>query len=182
MTQLCLAAITMVGPLGTVCHAQLIIESLAADVTQNEVRTFIDTILATRIPTSQWSSTVTHNQLAHRNGGATLEAINDMCVVTADNPDLMCRHKQLLDLAIQWTDTWLIYRNDMPLGEGRACGQETSNLFGRRTVPPAQAPLTTKAKLGTVGHMAYTAYNILNTPSIWDDTVPDLNCSPRSIE
>src|SRR5215471_16871884 len=103
----------------TTSQAQLVVDSLDGEVTQNEVDTFINVVSATAIPTSQWTATITHNQLADGRGGMILEGINEMYEVTGDIPSLSAEHMQLLNLAIQWNDAWLINRNDMPLGEGR---------------------------------------------------------------
>jgi len=170
-----LAVLILMVCLGVaVCHAQLVIDSLDGDVTQNEVDTFINVVSATSIPTAQWTATVTHNQLADGNGGQTLEGINDMYVVTADNPDLSAEHNQLLNLAIQWTDTWLVNRNDMPLGEGRVMWTGNVEPVWPPNCPTCSGPTYYESEVGdTIGHMAYTAYNILNTSSIWNDTVPD---------
>ena len=53
------------------CKAQLVIDNLDGEVTQNEVDTFISVVSATPIPTSEWTATITHNQLADGNGGQT---------------------------------------------------------------------------------------------------------------
>src|SRR5215472_3493223 len=103
----------------TTSQAQLVIDSLDGEVTQNEVDTFISVVSAMPIPTSQWTETITHNQWADGKGGMTLEAINYWYVVTGDIPSLSIEHNQLLNRAIGWTDAWLIHRNDLPMGEGR---------------------------------------------------------------
>jgi hypothetical protein len=175
MTRLRLVAVVMMALFVAVpCHAQLVIDSLDGDVTQNEVDTFISVVAATPIPTSQWSATVTHNYLADGTGGATLEGINDLYAITGDIAGLTAQHSRLLSLAIQWTDAWLIYRNDMPLGEQRVMWTGNVEPVWPPNCPTCSSPTYYESEVGdTVGHLAYTTYNILSTPSIWGDTVTD---------
>src|SRR5579859_3033099 len=156
------------------CHAQLVIDSLDGEVTQHEVDTFINVVSATPIPTAEWTATITHNQLADGKGGMTLEGINYMAEITADIPSLSAEHTQLLNLAIQWNDAWLSHRNDLPLGEGRVMWTGSVEPVWPPNCPTCSSPTYYESEVGdTVGHMARAAYNILNTPSIWNETVPD---------
>src|SRR5581483_11439247 len=156
------------------CHAQLVIDSLDGEVTQHEVDTFINVVSATTIPTAEWTATITHNQLADGNGGQTLEAINYMYQITGDIPSLSAEHAQLLDLAIKWNDAWLTHRNDLPLGEGRVMWTGNVEPVWPPNCPTCTSPTYYESEVGdTIGHMAFTAYNILNSPSIWNNTVPD---------
>lgn len=167
-------SILVAGFVTNACYAQLVIDSLDGEVTQHEADTFINVVAATPIPTSEWTATITHNQLADGKGGMTLEAINTMYQITGDIPSLSAEHMQLLNLAIQWNDAWLTHRNDLPLGEHRVMW--TGNI---EPVWPPNCPTCTsstyyESEVGdTIGHMAFTAYNILSTPSIWNNTVPD---------
>jgi len=156
------------------CKAQIAIDSLDGEVTQHEVDTFISTVSATTIPTSEWTATITHNQLADGNGGQTLEAINYMYQITGDIPSLSTEHMQLLNLAIAWNDAWLTHRNDLPLGEGRVMWTGNIEPVWPPNCPTCTSPTYYESEVGdTIGHMAFTAYNILNSPSIWNNTVPD---------
>jgi len=156
------------------CQAQLVIDSLDGEVTQHEVDTFINVVSAMPIPTSEWTATITHNQLADGKGGMTLEGINYMAEITADIPSLSAEHTQLLNLAIQWNDAWLSHRNDLPLGEGRVMWTGSVEPVWPPNCPTCSSPTYYESEVGdTVGHMARAAYNILNTPSIWNETVPD---------
>ncbi len=157
-----------------ICHAQLVIDNLDGEVTQNEVDTFISVVSASSIPTSEWTATITHNQLADGNGGQTLEAINYMYQITGDIPALSTEHTQLLNLAIKWNDAWLTHRNDMPLGEQRVMWTGKIEPVWPPNCPTCSSPTYYESEVGdTIGHMAFTAYNILNTPSLWNNTVPD---------
>jgi hypothetical protein len=156
------------------CHAQLVIDSLDGEVTQNEVDTFISNVSALSIPTAEWTATVTHNQLADGKGGMTLEGINYMAEITADIPSLSTEHTQLLNLAIKWNDAWLTHRNDLPLGEGRVMWTGNVEPVWPPNCPTCSSPTYYESEVGdTIGHMAHTALNILKTPAIWNNTVPD---------
>jgi hypothetical protein len=149
---------------GSAGQAQLVIDSLDGEVTQNEVDTFISVVSAMPIPTSQWTPTITHNQLADGKGGMTLEGINYLFVVTGDIPSLSVEHIQLLDLAIAWTDAWLIHRNDLPLGERRVMWTGNIEPVWPPNCPTCASPTYYESEVGdTVGHMAFTALNILST-------------------
>src|SRR5215470_15941388 len=74
------------------CRAQYVIDSLDGEVTQNEVDTFINNVSALPIPTIEDPGT-SHNYLADGPGGVTLEAINDMYVITGDIPSLSAEHR-----------------------------------------------------------------------------------------
>src|SRR5215472_10249637 len=158
----------------TTSQAQLVIDSLDGEVTQHEVDTFISNASATAIPTAEWTATATHNLLADGKGGVSLEAINYMYQITGDIPSLSTEHLQLLNLAIAWNDAWLTHRNDLPLGEGRVMWTGNVEPVWPPNCPTCTNPTYYESEVGdTFGHMAFTAYNILNTPSIWNDTVPD---------
>ena len=155
-------------------HAQLVIDSLDGEVTQHEVDTFINVVAAMPIPTFQWTETITHNQLADGRGGMTLEGINYLYRVTRDIPDLRAEQLQLLNLAIAWTDAWLIHRNDLPLGEQRVMWTGNIEPIWPPNCPTCSSATYYESEVGdTIGHMAFAAFNILSTPCIWSDIVPD---------
>jgi hypothetical protein len=157
-----------------VAHAQYVIDSLDGEVTQHEVNAFISGIAATSIPTAEWSATDTHNHLADGTGGTTLEGLNDLVTITSDIASLSAEHLQLLDLAIKWTDAWLVHRNDLPLGEKRVMWTGKIEPVWPPNCPTCASPTYYESEVAdTVGHMAYTAQNILKTPAIWNDTIPD---------
>jgi hypothetical protein len=156
------------------CEAQFVVDSLDGEVTQHEADAFISAVAATPIPNSEWTPTITHNQLADGKGGMTLEGINLMYQVTGDIPSLSSEHMQLLNLAIQWNDAWLSHRNDQPMGEHRVMWTGNIEAVWPPNCPTCDSSTYYESEVGdTIGHMAYTAYNILNTPSIWNNTVPD---------
>jgi hypothetical protein len=148
----------------------LVIDGLTGELTQHEVDGFIGATSAMSIPTSEHPNG-SHNELADGAGGMTLEAINLVCEATLDAPALHNEHVWLLDLAIAWSDAWLLHRNDLPLGDGRV-------MWTGKVDPiwPPNPPNSTYAgsEVGeTVGILAFTALNILNTRGIENVTVPD---------
>ncbi|HZR27840.1 MAG TPA: hypothetical protein VFA71_03600 [Terriglobales bacterium] len=155
------------------CHAQYVIDSLNGEVTQHEVDTFISNVTAIPIPTIEDPGT-SHNYLADGPGGVTLEAINYMYVITGDIPSLSAEHAQLLNLAIKWNDVWLTHRNDMPAGEHRVMWTGKVEPVWPPNCGTCSNPTYYESEDGdTIAHMGYTTLNILNTPSIWNNTVPD---------
>jgi hypothetical protein len=151
-------------------ETQYVIDSLDGEITKHEVETFISAVAAQTIPTSQWAGG-THNQLADGEGGLTLEGINDLYAAISDVPSLGAESRQLLNLVIKWNDAWLTHRNDQPLGEHRVMWTGKVEPVWPPDTPPSQYA---GCEVGdTVGHLAYTALNIANTPSIWHETVPD---------
>jgi len=100
--------------------------------------------------------------------------MNDLYVITGDIPSMSSEHTQLLNLAIAWTDTWLIHRNDLPMGEHRVMWTGKVEPVWPPNCSTCSSPTYYESEVGdTIGHMGYTAYNILKTPSIWNNTVPD---------
>jgi len=169
----CLVALLCLLAVST-AQAQLVIDTLDGEVTQHEVDTFINVVAAMEIPTSQWTESITHNQLADGRGGMTLEGINRLYRVTRDIPSLRAEQIQLLNLAIAWTDAWLIHRNDLPLGEGRVMWTGNIEPIWPPNCPTCSSSTYYESEVGdTIGHMAFTAFNILSTPCVFGDVVPD---------
>src|SRR5579862_5877971 len=166
--------VLMVGLGAAPAHAQLVVDSLDGEVTQHEVDTFISYVSGLTIPNSQWTATVTHNLLADGRGGTTLEGINDLYGVATQVPGLKTERIQLLNLAIEWTDAWLANRNDRPSGEQRVMWTGKIEPIWPPNCPTCTNPTYYESEVGdTLGHMAYTAFSILSTPSVWSNTVPN---------
>jgi hypothetical protein len=146
------------------------LDSPDGDVTAHEIDTFFSVLCGTAIPTSM-TIDGGHNYLADFEGGETLEALDRMIEMTASTPSFVPEHLGLLNLAIRWNDAWLSHRNDLPLGEGRTM------WTGRvePVWPPDPAPSTyAGCEVGeTVGLLAYTALNIVSSPSLSGQTIPD---------
>jgi hypothetical protein len=155
---------------------QYVIERLDGDVTARELDTFIAVTSAATIPTAMWTAgnRESHNILcAFGRGGYTLEAINLVYEIARD-AGMTAQQRRLLNLAIAWSDQWLIHRNDMPLGEHRV-------LWTGKVEPtwPPNHPMDTEAAYAgsesadTVGTLAHTALNILRATELASTPVPD---------
>ncbi len=175
----CLLAAAVAAFFAPKSRATYAIDSLTGDVTQNEVDSFIATMQTVTIPTSQWSyngNTTLHNYLADGVGGCELRAMNLMYPICQANPNFANEQMQLINLAIQWNEAWLTHRNDLPLGEGRVMWTGKVDKLWPPNAPTSTDPTYAASEVGdTVGNLAETALNILNTPSIWNQTVPDGN-------
>jgi len=153
-----------------------LVDGLDGDVTAAELDAFIKGVSARSIPTAMWvqNDTSSHNILCEfGGGGAYLEAINLVYEITRDGK-FPAQQRQLLDLAIRWSDQWLIHRNDLPMGEHRV-------MWTGKVEPiwPPNHPMDTEAAYAasetgdTVGILAYTALNIAGTPALANVTVSD---------
>ncbi|WP_266159764.1 hypothetical protein [Dyella silvatica] len=148
------------------------IDSLSGDVTAHEVDTFITVTSSVKpIPFQQWGPNGVHNQLADFKYGPTLQSINYLYEITRELPALARENRQLIDLAMQWSETWLIHRNDLPAGEHRVMWTKDLAPIWPPDAPPSQYAGCETAE--TTGLIADTALNILRTPAIWNDVVPD---------
>jgi hypothetical protein len=147
-----------------------VLDSPSGDVTKREIDTFFSVLCGTTIPTSMTIGGG-HNYLADFEGGQTLEAMNRMIEMTGTMPSFAPEHLGLLNLAMRWNDAWLSHRNDLPAGEGRVMW--TGKV--EPVWPPEPAPSTyAGCEVGeTVGLLAYTALNIVSSPSLSAQSIPD---------
>jgi hypothetical protein len=92
--------------------------------------------------------------------------------VTGDIPAFAKEQMQLLNLAIVWSDRFILLRNDQSMGPHQVMW--TGNVDPVWTTKTAPSAGYAGSENGdTAGHIVYTALNILQTPSIWNQTVPD---------
>ena len=153
-----------------------LIERLEGDVTARELDAFIAATSAASIPAAMWtqSNPASHNILcAFGRGGYTLEALGLLYEIAKD-AGMSSQQRRLLDLAIKWSDEWLVHRNDLPLGEHRVMW--TGKV--EPTWPPnhpadIEAAYAGSEAADTVGILAHTALNIVRTPELAAATVPD---------
>jgi hypothetical protein len=146
-----------------------LVETLEGDVTGREVTAFITAASAAAIPTAHWTmdNVASHNTLSSfGRGGITLEAINRMYEV-ARALRMAAEQRLLLDLAIKWTDGWLVHRNDLPLGEHRVMWTgKVEPLWPPNHPADPEAAYAGSETGDTVGIAAYTALNIAATPEL----------------
>jgi hypothetical protein len=155
LTYLAVAAIAgWSGP----ASAAFVIESLDGDITPNEIRNFVTTASGFSVSTSNLG-----NAMADHASGVNVEGIRKMYEATGD--------VSILNLLVKHVDIFLAHKNDEPLGEHRVMWD--GNI---EPVWPSQAAPSGYAgsENGQVaGHIAYAAWLILKTPSLWSQTIPD---------
>jgi hypothetical protein len=153
-----------------------LVDGLDGEVTRREVATFIEVVSRAAIPTAQWvlSNPESHNILcSFGRGGITLEAINRMYEI-AGATGMTAERGQLLDLAIRWTESWLVQRNDLPQGEHRVMWTgKVEPIWPPNHPADLEAAYAGSETGDTVGILAYTALNIAATPALAKITVPD---------
>jgi hypothetical protein len=153
-----------------------VVESLDGDVTPREVAAFIKGASAASIPTAQWvmDNPASHNILcSFGRGGTTLEAINLM-VEVARGAHMTAEAGKLVDLAIKWTDAWLVHRNDLPQGEHRVMWTGKVDPIWPPNHPADLEAAYAGSETGdTVGILAHTALSIASDPGLAGGTVPD---------
>ncbi|SEF77032.1 Ig-like domain (group 3) [Bryocella elongata] len=167
-------------------HAQtatnLVVDGVSGDVDQNEVDTFISfmTNAGGINPNAAFPTNALGDNLAYGTPGLNLEAINYMYRITGDlmvsNPSMATEHMQLMNLAIAWSESFMLLRNDQ--ANGNQIVMWTGNVdhvWQTYATGTAQAGYAGSENGDTAGHILYTALNILQTPSIWNLTVPDGN-------
>lgn len=151
--------------------ANLVVDSLQGEVTQNEVDTFIS-YMNGGVGGAALPTTSQGDNLAYGTPGLTLEALNYMYRITGDIPSMTNEQMQLLNLAIVWSDRFILIRNDQPMGPHQVMW--TGNVDPVWITKTATGAGYAGSENGdTAGHIVYTALNILQTPSIWNQTIPD---------
>src|SRR5271170_745146 len=170
---LCLLALIACNQ--TTRGASMDIDSLAGPVTQNEINSF-KTYMATQIPpATPWGAlngtNGDHNHWADGDGGNDLEAFGLMYEISGD--------VTILTNMIAWADYCASQRNDlMSVTNGGQRVMWTGNID--KVWVPNEPTSSGAAYAGgengdTKAHLALCALEILNTPSLWNQTIPDGN-------
>ena len=155
--------------------ASMAIDSLTGPVTQNEINTFITFMQAQTPPQTPWGAvngtTGDHNEWADGTGGRELEAMGGMYEISGN--------LTILDQMISWADDCVSQRNDlMSAGNGGQRVMWTGKIdevWCPNEPTSADAAYAGCENEDTEGHLAFCAKLILQTPSIWNATVPDGN-------
>lgn len=158
----------------------LVVDSDQGDVDQNEVDTFISFMTNTSNANAVFPTNALGDNLAYGTPGLNLEAINYMYRITGDmmvnNPSLSTEHMQLMNLAIAWSENFILLRNDQANGNHQVMWTgNVDPVWQTYATGTAEAGYAGSENGDTAGHILYTALNILQTPSIWNMTVPDGN-------
>jgi len=152
-----------------------LVQGLDGDVTAAELDALIKGFSAVSIPTAMWTPNdpASHNIMCEFGRGSTLEAMNLVYEVTRDG-DFPKQQRQLLDLAIRWSDQWLIHRNDLPLGEHRVMWTgKVDPIWPPNHPMDLEAAYAASETADTVGILAHAALNIVSTPALAGETVSD---------
>ena len=152
------------------------IQSLTGPVTSTEISSFITYMQSQTPPQTPWGAVNgtngSHNLWADGTGGRDLEAMGEMYVVSSN--------LTILNLMISWADTCTSQRNDlMSAANG---GQRVMWTGKIDEVWCPNEPTSANAAYAascenedTEGHLAFCAKLILQSPGIWNLTVPDGN-------
>lgn len=144
--------------LSLTAHAAMTVESLTGPVTQNEIDSFKSYILTIE-PVVYPDTGSIENQYAQAASGEQIKGMGLMYEITKD--------RAILDRMIYFCDKLLSQRNDIlpaPYGQKTyATGQIEPAWTGQRD---DVTPYSTSASGDCVGHLAYCARLILQTPAI----------------
>ena len=154
--------------------ANLVVDSLQGEVTQNEVDTYISYINGgvggAALPTNALG-----DNLAFGTPGSTLEGLNYMYRIAGDL-GLATEQMQLMNQAIVWSERFILLRNDQAMGPHQVMWTgNVDPVWVTYASTSTEAGYAGSENGDTAGHILYTALNILQTPSIWNQTVPDGN-------
>jgi len=147
--------------------ASMTIQSLTGAVTATEISSFESFMSGQSAPTTN----TYNNNLADGTPGMEMEALGMMYEVTND--------PTLLNQMIVYADDFLSLRNDLtPASKGGQRMMWDGSIDPVWLTYPANSSNAGYAGCENndiVGHIAYCAKLILETPSLWNDTVPDGN-------
>jgi Ricin-type beta-trefoil lectin domain-like len=133
------------------------IDSLDGDITSNEINQFVSSINSLTPPSNNWGD----NMSTH---GTAVQGMQRMYEATGNI--------NILNTYIKFMDVALSHRNDQPLGEHRTMWDGTVAPGW----PESSTSTTPACTTGQIhGNIAYCALLILETPSIWNNTIPDGN-------
>src|SRR5579859_6886131 len=158
------------------CSASLSIDSLSGPVTQNEITSFISYMQSQTPPPTPWGALngTGHNAWADGTGGRQLEAMGEMFLVSSN--------MSILNLMISWSDYCTSQRNDLMSSANGGQRVMWTGLVDKIWCPNWPTDMAYNQYLycgceteDVIGHLAFCAKLILQTPAIWNLTVPDGN-------
>jgi len=153
-------------------NASMTIDSLSGPVTQNEINSFKTYMAAQTPPPTPWGALngTGHNAWCDGSGGNGLEAFGMMYEASGD--------VSILNSMISWADTLVSERNDLMSaanGGQRVCWDGVIDHIWVASDLATSHPSTGCETGDAGGHLSYCALLILQTPSLWNTTVPDGN-------
>lgn len=156
--------------------ATMSIDSLSGPVTQNEINSFITYMNSQTPPQTPWGplNGTGHNDWADGTGGRDLEAMGEMFIVSSN--------MTILNKMVSWADDCTSQRNDLMSAANGGQRVLWTGLIDKVWVPnwPTDATSGQSNYCGcetedVIGHLAFCSKLILQTPAIWNTTVPDGN-------
>lgn len=141
----------------------MVIDSYEGPITQNEINSF-KAYIQTVKPVVWGETTNMNNEYAQGKSGEAIKAMGLMYELTGDT--------EILDRMIYFCDVVLSQRNDIlpaPYGQRIAWTSTIAPVWPGSPKDPAGAD---SANGDHVGHLAFCARLILQTPSSWDKPVP----------
>lgn len=147
-----------------------VIDSDQGDVDQNEVDTFISFMQNSANTNAKVPTNALGDDLAYGTPGLNLEAINELHRITGDmmatNPNMATEHMQLMNMAIVWSENFILLRNDQ--ANGNHITMWTGNVdpvWQTYATGTAEAGYAGSENGDTAGHILFTALNILTGSS-----------------
>jgi hypothetical protein len=154
--------------------ASLSISSLTGPVTSSEINSFITYMQSQSPPPTPWGALTGtgHNDWADGTGGRDLEAMGDMFIVSSNIT--------ILNTMISWADNCTSQRNDLMAATNGGQRVMWTGLIDHVWCPnwPTDPTDDQSQYCGcetedVIGHLAFCAKLILQSPGIWGLTVPD---------
>lgn len=158
-----IAAFGFIPPPPIHAAGTMIVDSFDGPITQNEINSF-KSYIATLEPVVWPNTGSMQSEYAQGKSGESIKAMGLMYEITHDTV--------ILDRMIYFCDVLLSQRNDIlaaPNGQRTVWTNTIAPVWPGNTTDPASAD---SANGDSVGHLAYCAKLILQTPSIWNTAVP----------
>jgi autotransporter-associated beta strand protein len=152
----------------------LSVTSLTGPVTSSEINSFIAYMQSQSPPPTPWGalSGTGHNAWADGTGGRDLEAMGEMFIISSN--------MTILNTMISWADDCASQRNDLMAATNGGQRVMWTGLIDKVWCPnwPTDTTDDQSQYCGcetedVIGHMAFCAKLILQSPGIWNLTVPD---------
>ncbi|GGA79984.1 hypothetical protein GCM10011507_34060 [Edaphobacter acidisoli] len=151
----------------------LVVDSLQGEVDQNEIDTYISFMNNPANTNATLPTNALGDNLAFGTPGTNLEGLNYMYRIAGDL-NLTTEQMQLMDLAITWSERFILLRNDQAMGPHQVMWTgNVDPVWVTYAATSSEAGYAGSENGDTAGHILFTALNILETPSIWNQTVPD---------
>jgi hypothetical protein len=140
---------------------KMLLESVDADVTTNEYRSFIEH-LEQQLPPPP--SNNIGNLMVDEKDGARIHGLQTFYAFTKD--------RRVLDKAVEWSDAFLYARNDPTNGRIVWTGKRELCWPNKATNDTAHVLYSGTENGDVIEHIVNTARLILEDPAVWNETAP----------